>query len=212
MLAYSFTMVLPAIVTPPICVRSLPLIEAPVFNVMDCIAIMVPFITDVVPKVAELPTCQKILDADALPFRNTLRPEVVVNEEAIWIIKTALLFPLASKVRSPEDIAREEVDLYNPGVSVRPPIFPESVTISVLVRRAASLNAAVKSSLPCVDKLVLIWIVPTNIPGGNPPQDVPGLNPISPVIDVAPVFVMAEPAIIAKFDTPDNGTDVCGVF
>ena len=58
MYAYSFTMVLPAIVTPPICVRSLPLMDAPVFNVMDCIAIMVPFITDVVPKVAELPTCQ----------------------------------------------------------------------------------------------------------------------------------------------------------
>ena len=44
---------------------------------------IVPLNADVVPKVAELPTCQKILEAEAFPFRKTLRPEVAVKEEAI---------------------------------------------------------------------------------------------------------------------------------
>jgi hypothetical protein len=50
---------------------------------MDCIAITVPLNTEVVPKVAELPTCQKILDADAPPLRITLRPGEVVSVDAI---------------------------------------------------------------------------------------------------------------------------------
>ena len=55
---YSFTIVLPAIVTPPICASTLPFILAPVFIVIDCMTITFPFITEVVPNVAELPTCQ----------------------------------------------------------------------------------------------------------------------------------------------------------
>ena len=78
---------------------------------MDCIAKTVPLKTEVVPKVAELPTCQKMLDANAPPLRITLRPDVVVSEDAICIINTALAFPFASNVRSPDDIASEEVDL-----------------------------------------------------------------------------------------------------
>lgn len=75
-------------------------------------AITVPFITDVVPNVAELPTCQKILDASAPPARITLRPEVVVKVVAICMMKIAFALPWASKVRSPDEIASEEVDLY----------------------------------------------------------------------------------------------------
>ena len=97
---YGFTMVLPAMVTPAVLAKALPSRVAPVFNVMDCIAITVPLKTGVVPKVAELPTCQKMLDASAPPLRITLRPEVVVSDDAICIIKTALEFPFASKVRS----------------------------------------------------------------------------------------------------------------
>ena len=104
-------MVLLAIVTEPILANPLPLSVAPVLKVMDCIAITVPLKTEVVPKVAELPTCQKILDANAPPLRITLRPGVVVSVDAICIMKTAFAFPFASKVRSPDDIANEEVDL-----------------------------------------------------------------------------------------------------
>ena len=108
---YCFTMVFPAMVIPPFLASALPSSVAPVLNVMDCIAITVPLKTEVVPKVAELPTCQKMLEAEAPPLRLTLRPEVVVREEAICIMKTALEFPFASKVRSPDDIAKVEVDL-----------------------------------------------------------------------------------------------------
>ena len=104
-------MVLPAIVTPPVLAKALPSRVAPVLNVMDCIAITVPLKTEVVPKVAELPTCQKILAADAPPLRITLRADVVVSEDAICIIKTALASPFASKVTSPEETDKVEVDL-----------------------------------------------------------------------------------------------------
>ena len=76
-------MVFPAIVIVPVLASALPSSVAPVSNVMDCIAITVPLKTEVVPKVAELPTCQKILVARAPPLRITLRPDVVVSVDAI---------------------------------------------------------------------------------------------------------------------------------
>ena len=76
-------MVFPAMVTEPVLARPRPSSVAPVLNVMDCIARIVPLKTEVVPNVAELPTCQKMFDAFALPARITLRPEVVVSVVAI---------------------------------------------------------------------------------------------------------------------------------
>ncbi len=51
-------MVLASKVTAPIRVNALPSSVAPVFKVMDWSAKMFPLKTEVVPKVAELPTCQ----------------------------------------------------------------------------------------------------------------------------------------------------------
>lgn len=48
----------------------------------------------------------------------------------------------------------------------------------------------------------LISFVPVKIPGGNPPTEVPGLSPRFPVMFVAPVLVIAEPASISKFAAP----------
>lgn len=76
-------MVLPDMVIAPLRASALPVNEAPVLKEIDCIAITVPLKEEVVPKVAELPTCQKILDAKAPPARITLRPEVTVSAEAI---------------------------------------------------------------------------------------------------------------------------------
>lgn len=104
-------MVFPAIVTAPFLDNALPLSLAPVLNEMDSFTMMVPLKTEVVPKVAELPTCQKILEAFAPPARITFRPEVTVSDEATWITKTAFGLFFASKVTSPDDKAREEVDL-----------------------------------------------------------------------------------------------------
>ncbi len=108
---YSFTMVLPAIATAPFLARALPSSVAPVLKVMDCNAITVPLKTEVVPNVADVPTCQKMLEAEAPPLSMTLRPDVVVSVEAIWIMNTAFGLPIASKVTSPEETASEEVDL-----------------------------------------------------------------------------------------------------
>jgi len=81
-----------------------------VASVIDVIASMFPLKTEVVPRVAELPTCQKTLAAWALPLRMTWR-DVVVRVDAIWKMKTALASPWASSVRSPDDISSEDVDL-----------------------------------------------------------------------------------------------------
>lgn len=102
---------LAAIVTAPIRASARPFSVAPVFSVMDWSARIEPMKLDVVPIVAELPTCQKMFEALAPPLRITLRPEVVVSVEAIWKMKTAFALPRASSVRSPEEIANEDVDL-----------------------------------------------------------------------------------------------------
>ena len=57
-IVYCFTMVFPAIVTPPILASALPSKLAPVSKVIDCIARIFPLKAEVVPNVAELPTCQ----------------------------------------------------------------------------------------------------------------------------------------------------------
>ena len=93
---YCFTIVLASIVMAPVLVNALPVRVAPVLKEMDSIAMTVPLKSQVVPKVAELPTCQKILEADAPPAKITLRPDVAVNEDATCIIKTAFAFPFAS--------------------------------------------------------------------------------------------------------------------
>jgi hypothetical protein len=54
-----------------------------------------------VPSVAELPTCQKTLQADAPPRRLTLLLDAVTSVAAIWKMKTALESPWASRVSVP---------------------------------------------------------------------------------------------------------------
>src|SRR5207253_229235 len=158
---------------------------------------MFPAKTEVVPRVAELPTCQKMLAAWAPPLRMTWRPAVVVRVDAIWKMKTAFASPWASRVRSPEEISRPDVDLYRPGVRVSPPRFPATV-MGHRVRPAASLYAVVKSAIAPAAVESPACVVPTTVPGGNPVTAVPGLTPRSPVTVVAPVLVTVEPARTAK--------------
>ncbi len=70
-------------VTPPVWAKMRPLTVAPVFRVTEVSANMVPAKFVVVPRVAELPTCQKTLHACA-PFSNTtLLDEAVVRVEPL---------------------------------------------------------------------------------------------------------------------------------
>ena len=77
-------------VTAPVRASALPLSAAPVVTVMDACARMVPLKIVLVPRVAELPTCQKTLEATAPPIRTTaLLPAAVVSVLPIWKMKTA---------------------------------------------------------------------------------------------------------------------------
>lgn len=97
-------------VTAAMCASALPSSVARVVIVMDWSAIIVPWKTVVVPRVAELPTAQKIFFAWAPPVSIIWLPEEVVSVDAIWKMKTALALPCASRVKIPV-IASEDVDL-----------------------------------------------------------------------------------------------------
>src|SRR5436190_1660695 len=108
---FGTSMVFASNVTAPFRANARPSSVAPVCSVIDVNARMFPFKTELVPSVAELPTCQTMFVGWAPPLRITCRPAVVVRVEAIWKMKTALVSPWASSVRSPEEISSEEVDL-----------------------------------------------------------------------------------------------------
>jgi len=74
---------------------------APVLSVIDVRARMFPEKFAPVPIVAELPTCQKILQAFAPLSRETLLLLAAPNVEPVWKIHTALGSPRASSVTVP---------------------------------------------------------------------------------------------------------------
>src|SRR6185436_6350393 len=85
--AVEIEMVLASRLTAPFRANSLPSTAAPVVTVMEVSARMFPLKLEVVPSVAELPTCQKTLAALAPPLRITWRPVVVVSVDPIWKIQ-----------------------------------------------------------------------------------------------------------------------------
>src|SRR6185503_10666827 len=66
-------------VTAAVRANSRPSTVAPVVTVIEAKARMFPLNTEVVPRVAELPTCQKMLAAWAPPLKKICRPDVMVN-------------------------------------------------------------------------------------------------------------------------------------
>jgi len=94
--------------------------ETPELAVMDASAMMVPTNEVLVPRVAELPTCQKTLQAWAPLIRTTEAAVAVVMVEPNWKTKRllALFWPssVSFPVRPPE-----EAKLYTPGPRVIPP-------------------------------------------------------------------------------------------
>ena len=80
-------MVLESSVTAAVRANSRPSTVAPVVTVIEAKARMFPLNTEPVPRVAELPTCQKTLAALAPPLRLTWRPDVVTSVEPIWKMK-----------------------------------------------------------------------------------------------------------------------------
>jgi hypothetical protein len=69
---------------------------------MACRARMVPLKVVPIPRVAELPTCQKTLEACAPPMRFTLLLlAAVISVLPIWKMKTAFGLPLPLRVTVP---------------------------------------------------------------------------------------------------------------
>ncbi|HQU25873.1 MAG TPA: hypothetical protein PLS29_02445, partial [Acidimicrobiales bacterium] len=88
-------------VTAPFRARTRPLTVAPVSSVTDVRASTVPAKLVVVPRVAELPTCQNTLHAWAPFSKTTLAELAVVSVDAAWKMKTALASPPAFNVTVP---------------------------------------------------------------------------------------------------------------
>jgi len=98
-------------VTAPSIANARPNTVAPVFKVIDCWARMFPWNRVLVPKVAELPICQKTLQAWAPLIRSTLLSEAVVRVVAVWKMNTASGSPWASSVTAPVNPKVPEADL-----------------------------------------------------------------------------------------------------
>ncbi len=86
-------MVLVSRVTAPFLANNLPSMTAPVVAVTEVRAKTLPRKVELVPSVAEDPTCQKMLQDRALPVRTILLDEAVMRVEAAWKIKTAFGSP-----------------------------------------------------------------------------------------------------------------------
>jgi hypothetical protein len=75
--------------TAPFRASALPSRLTPVVIVIDASARMFPLNAEFVPRVAELPTCQKTLQAVAPLARITWLPLPVVSVDDIWKMNTA---------------------------------------------------------------------------------------------------------------------------
>ena len=98
------------VTAPAVRASALPFSVAPLASVIEASDKMLPLKVEVVPKAAELPTCQKMLWAEAEPASTTLLPLKVVSPEAIWKIQTAFALPPPSRVRVPV-MPKVDVDL-----------------------------------------------------------------------------------------------------
>jgi hypothetical protein len=115
-------------VTAPVCAKTRPSTLAPESSVTEANARIVPTKDVVLPSVAELPTCQKTLQAWAPFSRTTDAADAVVKVDPAWKINTALGSPPAFKVSGPVSCMALAVS-YTPGLSVRPPTVPLATVV-----------------------------------------------------------------------------------
>ena len=97
-------------VTAPLIANSRPSTVASVVAVMSVSAKRFPRKTELVPRVAELPTCQKTLHACVPLISATVLDDDVISVDPAWKTKTASGSPCASRVTVP-DSAIDEPEL-----------------------------------------------------------------------------------------------------
>jgi hypothetical protein len=89
---------LDCIVTAPVRASKRPCTLAPVFAVIDAWAMMVPTNVELLPRVAELPTCQKTLQAWTWPASTTALADAVISVDSAWKMKTSSAPPVSVSV------------------------------------------------------------------------------------------------------------------
>ena len=108
-------------VTAPFLVKTLPSTLAPVVRVADVSASIFPLKVEFMPSVAEVPTCQKTLQACAPFIRIILLDPAVINVSDVLNIKTAFGSFSASSVKVPVIANLPSAELYVPAFLVVPP-------------------------------------------------------------------------------------------
>ena len=171
---------------------SAPRTLTPVVTVMEVLARMFPAKSLPVPRVAELPICQKTLHSCAPLMSVTTLFEAVVIVEAALKMKTELgSFP-PSRTNVPVSKNVPSADAYTPAGS-GPPSVPRSLgSITSTALAAAFVYAVPRSVWACIAAASLAG--PTiaggvTTPGGNPVMDVPGESPTLLSRMLRPVFV-----------------------
>jgi hypothetical protein len=200
-------MVLSSRLTWPFRANTRPSTVVPVCAVAEVKAKMLPTKVELVPKVAELPTCQNTLQASAPPVSLTVLLEAVIRVDPAWKTNTALGLFCAFSVSVPVRPS-PEVALYTPGARVCPPRSLDTVVAGI--RPAASLYAVVRSDWACSATASAACCVPLiTFPGGKPVIAVPGLTPRSPEMVEGPVLVTVVPANTAKDAAVPKPTGGC---
>src|ERR1035438_5686675 len=115
------TILLPSNVTAPVRPIARPVRDAPVPIDTEAKAKMSPTITAPVPTVAEAPTCQTTLAAEAPLINSTLAPTLMVNAEPTWKTHCAFALPCPSNVRvPPTDKSSVLAEVYVPALRINP--------------------------------------------------------------------------------------------
>jgi hypothetical protein len=124
-------------VTAPFRAKTLPVTVTFDVKVIDVKARMLPTKVLVEPKVAELPTFQKTLQAWAPPISTTVLVEAVIRLEPAWKTNTELGSPLPLRVRVPVRCS-VELALYTPGTRLFPPRLAVEKSAGVVFERPAA--------------------------------------------------------------------------
>ncbi|KAF4621643.1 hypothetical protein G7Y89_g14507 [Cudoniella acicularis] len=100
-----------------------PLLLAPPSAVTETCARIVPANAMLIPKVADVPTCQKTLQGKPPPESITAEPTEVTKVEPIWKYQASVGDPVPASIKVPVSCA-DELNSYVPGAKDRPPKLP----------------------------------------------------------------------------------------
>ena len=182
-------------VTAPLRAKARPCTVAPVVTVTDVSAKTLPTKVELVPSVAELPTCQNTLQACAPLISDTVLAEAVVSVESVWKIHTEFGLPAPSSTSGPVRLSAPLLGAaYTPPIRTR--LARSAAVVASIDRPAASLYAVVRSDCACCAAALVASIVPGAVtrPGGKPVMDVPGQSPTLELSTLLLVLVTVEPA------------------